>query len=424
MTTEATRQAITAIIGQYSGDNTFWRFIDDFAATVDLDLKNSNIERIGNLLNEGARRYEWLREFEPNHFARLNETDPEKLKTLVAVVDWAIVENLPVSHYSRSGNREPSMFAAFAASRLAASKFADRVPPIAAVTLDNGKIVEYSAPIEYVYDGIKTPSADIFQTAAPSEPENAPVTPTPISEDDLKAFAVKAYESVLGKVIKVQHYAVSTGDNYYPAADTTILAVVTETPSSEIGIREDHEGEIGMRSTWSVRLMTGEHRGETGFVHAPEFNSDGQVDPQWVVTTGSTVNDYAAAWLSEEDLVQLVRLDCIDLGGKTVTMGYVQAYVGETDDQGSFSFDPPFVATVDPFNFEAFERHYRIDHGDEGGDLVIDMTADISSTDERVGHLRSMWCDMAAYHLNGKIEPNNGVVDILAEEPEYTGPKI
>jgi hypothetical protein len=65
MTTEATRQTITAIIEQYSGDNTFWRFIDDFAATVDLDLKSSNIERIANLLGEGVRRYEWLREFEP-----------------------------------------------------------------------------------------------------------------------------------------------------------------------------------------------------------------------------------------------------------------------------------------------------------------------------------------------------------------------
>jgi hypothetical protein len=419
MTTEATKQAITAIIGQYSGDNTFWRFIDDFAATVDLDLNRSNIERIGNLLNEGVRRYEWLREFEPNHFARLNETDPEKLKALVAIVDWAIVENLPVSHYSRSGNREPSMFAAFAASRMA-----ERTPPIAEVILDNEKIVEYSAPINYDFDGIKTPSAEIFQTATPNEPEKAAVTPTPISADHLKALAVKAYESSLGKVIKVQHYAVPSGENYYPSVDATTLAVVTETPSSEIGIREDHESEIGMRSTWSVRLMTGEHRGEMGFVHAPEFNSDGQVDPQWVLTTGSTVDDYAVAWLSEEDLVQLVRLDCIDLGGKTVTMRYVQAYVGETDDQGSFSFDPPFVATVDPFNFQYFEQDYRIDHGDEGGDLVIDMTADVSSTDERVSHLRSMWCDMPAYHLNGKVEPNNGVVDILDEEPEYTGPKI
>jgi hypothetical protein len=419
MTTEATRQAITAIIGQYSGDNTFWRFIDDFAATVDLDPKSSNIERIGNLLNEGVRRYEWLREFEPNHFARLNETDPEKLKTLVAVVDWAIVENLPVSHYSSSGNREPSMFAAFAASRLA-----ERAPPVAAVTLDSGKIVEFSAPINYVYDDIEMPKAEALQTAAASESKNPPLTSTPISEDDLQGFALKAYESALGKVIKVHHYAVATGDNYYPAADTTILAVVIETPSSEIGIREDYEGDISMRSTWSVRLMTGEHRGETGFVHAPAFSSDGQFDPQWVMTTGTTVDDYAAAWLSEDDLVQLVRLDCIDLGGKTVTVGYVQAYVGETDDQGSFSFDPPFVAAVDPFDFKGFEQHYRIDHGDGDGDLVIDMTADISTTDERTSHLRSMWCDMAAYHLNGKIEPNNGVVDILAEEPDYTGPKI
>jgi hypothetical protein len=415
MTTESTKETVKALIEQYSGDDTFWRFVDDFAATVELDLKSGHFERIANLLGEGARRYEWLREFEPNHFARLKETDPEKLKMLVAVVDWAIIENLPVSHYSRSGNREPSMFAAFVASRLAAD--------------NKAKLIEFSDPINFVYDHIPMPTSTIWQTAATSVPsvlaEASPVTPTPISDDDLKAASVKAYEDALGKVIKVKHYAVPTGENYYPAIDTTVLAVVVETSPSEIGIREDYEGnEISMRSTWSVRLMTGEHRGETGFVHSPTFHSDSHFDPQWVETTGSTIADYARAWLSEADLVLLLRLDCEELQGKTVSANWVQAYIGDTNQMGEFSFDPPFEATVDAFNFERFHDQYRIDNGDDNGDLVIDMYIDLSTADERLSNLRGSWCDAAAYHTNGRIEPNNGIVSVLDQELEISGPKI
>ncbi len=403
MTDTAIKETITAIIEKYAGDNTFWRFIDDFAATVGLDLRNGKIERIANLLGEGARRYEWLREFEPNHFARLTESNPENLKALVAIVDWAIVENLPVSHYSRVGTavkgEEMSVFASVVAARTPVA-----VSQSAVASREDVEIALQLAGID--------PDAVLSH-----QPKTA-------NADELKALAVAAYENALGKVIKVSQYAIH--DWITPSGDYA-LAVVRETGATEIGILENHEdGEISMRSTWSVEMLTGDHRGKSGFVHAPAFHSDGYFDPQWVRTTNHALNDdYRLAWLSEGDLIELVRLDCQDLEGKSVLVPSFSAFIGESNEQDTFAFDPPVKATVDPFNFNDFKSEYRLEN--EGPDnLVIDVYVDLTSDDERAANLRTLWTHGTSYYQDGRIEATGltVVAPDLTEEVEVSGPKI
>lgn len=402
------------IIDKYSEDNTFWRFVDDFAATVDLDLKQGRIERVCNLLIESVRRYEWLREFEPGHFKRLKESDPAKMKTLVAIVDWVIMENLPVSHYSRAGAGASGELSAFA-SLLSPRRLIAQASQNPAVAVDVS-----AAVFSELEDEPRQPEVPQFQEGAVQIVAD-PTQPETMNEAALKALAVSAYETALGKVVKVRTYAIHDWIN---PKDGYALAVVKETPPSEIGILEAHDGdEISMRSTWSVKMLTGEHRGETGFVHAPAFHSDGYFNPQWVFTDNSLNKDYKTTWLSEQDLVELARRDCMDLEGKTITISAGEAYIGDTEMQELFSFDPPILATVDPFDFAQFASKYRIDNGNGRENLVIDVYLDLDSDDHQAANLRSLWCHGTSYYQDGTIEPAHSILAVL-DPAAHTGPQI
>lgn len=371
---------IAGAVEQFGAQGVFWRFVEDFSATVGFDRSTTDTARIARLVAECGRQFSYLRDEHPAYFKQLSEREGDTLTVLMHIADWAVVSGLPVRHFAGTG----------------ASVFSDAYD-------DRRRHHEEEAA-----EAERKEAEATAILAARSE--TVTTIPAPLAPATLRRSAMNLYKSSLGRVIKVSEYGL-IGDSYHGGsrpsrrADGTDrpyeLAFVDMTDQTEIGIDAAH-GEI--RSTWSIIMMSGPHRGERAFVHAPSFHPDHMITEEWVlldyISKDNLVED-----LDDADLADLVRLDLEDASGKEIEINAATAFVGDSDKQEFLSFAPPIKVVADEFIPSGFDSCLRIDTYDSRDkSRIADVFMDISSDAPEMEGFRGAWTHGASYISDGRVD--------------------
>lgn len=402
-------QQILEIVQKYGDDTPYWRFVENFKNTVGFQDSGSNEDKNAALLQECARQYEYIRAAHPEHFRDLTERKGTELSVLAAIVDWAVVKDLPMMH-----------FAGFSTKNFVAAvqtKRAESGGEYEATELETTEATVTS--VEEPVVQAETPSA--------SKPKEAKYT-----LEGLVEKAIKNYQNKLGQIIRVTEYANVSG--YFQGTREASngqwydLALVIETPEKELAIEELDEDKMPyVRGTWSLKFLTGPLAEQTGFVHSPVLYADGSFGSD-IILTGETIEDMGYESLSHQDLVTLAWRDAQAISKKQVYIKSCCGYFGDTDQQHYIQLDPPALVTGDPISIEEFRidsdsAKYQIRDFDKGND-VIDWDFDFTSDDPRLGPYRSLWAGPASYYQSGKMDANEIVVGYDPEQDLDKEPTI
>lgn len=399
------------VIEGHGADQRFWSFVASFAATIRFDMEASDAARTARLVVECARQYAYLREEHPDHFKRLAADRNAIGKVWASVAVVAVAADIPEQHFAAAGDLKTVYEVARAshAEREAAEKRkADQIAR--------------------------------FQTAVVEMEKNPPVITKPVdgfmigrkdfTTDEIIGLAKDFYAQSKGRLIKVRDHVLIGGDNFGYQRTSEVfrnydIAIVDET---FYGGDEEHIGLTAPRgkvaeSTWPVVMLTGPNRGLKASIAAPDFHADGSVteNDMVLVTLPSFI---VPERMSDQELVELVRLDMEDYAERPINVTAATAYLAGTDDQTEAFFDPPLPAVVDPFDPELcdFSSKYRIDDWHrQQGISVIDVFLDIDSTDERTDAYRSMWTHGVSYTSHGLMEV--GETTLLPFIPAFVGKK-
>lgn len=389
------------------GDNLpFWRFVDNFSNTVGFERDLASNTKFAELVLECDRQYEYLKSAHPAYFQMLTERKGGEFVMLGAITNWAVAVDVPIQHFAGLGS----------------VRFVENLEE-----KRTAKAAEKQMAI--------TPANENASVIAPSESADnpAPAEETPLADagfiprytlDQLIKQAEMHYASKLGHIIRVNEYGDPAG--YYrgsgdSAAFTSYdLAMVIETPSTEIAIAErDYEGHPMVRSTWSIKMLTGPIKGNRAFIHSACFYADGSVTGEGMeLTTGSTIGNIMHPKLSDMDLLNAMWAELEPMVGTEVYAKAFMAYVGDGDTQDHFSFDPPVKVTLDPLTWDQVAQRAQMRSYDVDNDVLdIDIDFSFPTDDPRVENLRAGYFSIASYFQNG----SRAVYDIAeGYQPEAT----
>ena len=373
------------VIDQYSEDNTFWSFVGSFAATVGYDLASGDAERAARLVAECARQYAYLRDEHRAYFKRLcSQTDlTNRVYEMVASV--AIRADLPAQHFANNG------FLGY---------------------------VFRTAKAEHIATEAREAAMARRPTATTERPAPSALAPTDafqvptggLSCDDLAALARDFYAQSKGRLIKVYDYSLEGGGAGTPERTSSIfrdydIAIIEDGGEDNVGA--EFENGKAVESIWPVVMLTGPNRGLRAEVVAPEFWYDGSVLENEVCLDflpGYIVRER----LTDEEMIELVRLDMADYSEMSVGIIEATAYIGNTDRQEECFFDPPLPSVIEAFDpsLRNFSAMYRLDGWSSADRIkVIDVFVDFDSPDERAEGYRSMWTHGISYTSHGVIDP-------------------
>lgn len=407
-------QVILDVIKKYGNETPFWRFVENFKNTVDFEEINGNQTKQASLLSECARQYEYLRSEHPRYFHDLTERKGNELTVLAGIVDWAVVKNIPMTHFSGINTKD------FAAKIHAKHmEYGGEFPIVAEQTMTEkpGDELKQGEPEETVVHPVEivpvTGDQEDFVSETPAE--DVPATYT---MDALIEQAVKNYEAKLGHVIRVCEYR--NGSEYFHGSKRAEngmayeLALVMEIEKNEIVIENhDYEEMPYVTGTWKLKLLTGPLAEKTVFASSPTLYANGTIGSD-IVTTGNTIKDMAYSPLSHEDLVTLAWRDAKRISEQEVYIKSCCGYLGDSDEQAYISLHPPALVKIDTISIEEFRLNserprYEI-RGNTKNNDVIDWDCDFSSDDPRLKSYRSMWAGPPSYYQDGKVEGNDIVV--------------
>lgn len=375
-------KALTDHMRERGDDLPFWHYVQEFANTVGFSIRGVDDVATVELIDQCAQSYDYLKRAHPAYFRSLTESRHDRPAVLAAVVDWAVVRNVPRQHFAG--------------------------PLSAALTADID-ILQATAKSQRTQDGTV---ASATETVA-SEPEAVDEVDPEIvyTHKELSTFAIRHFEDKLGHVIRVSEYGDPSG--YYrgtrldEAGGLYDLAIVEPTRESDIAVYDfDADGAATIRGTWSLTMLTGPLSGRSCFAHGPTFHSDGCVtSDDMMLPADAWLEDVTHPVLSHDDLVDAQWSEVRALSGQEVYVTSITGYVGDTVDQAYVQLDPPALVTIDPITFDRFSENYQIRDFDEGND-VIDLDLDVSSDDPRLENYRSIYCGMASFFQNGQRKPS------------------
>jgi hypothetical protein len=405
---------IAEAVEQYADDRAFWRFVTTFAETVGYDfVVHGEPRRTARLVAECARHYAYLRNEHPGYFAKLSMDNGDAAKAIVHVADVAVLSGLPPRHfagdtlfgtvYQLQSERAEALRKSEAEAEAEARK-QDQMSRFQAAAAEIGK---NPPEVAMPQDGFAIPKG-------------------PLSTEDLEELAAGFYEASKGRLIKVRSHVPAGGDNFGYERSSKVfrnydIAIVDEGGEDAVGLTAQ-QGKVA-ESAWPVVMLTGPDRGKKASVAAPDFHEDGSITENDVVVL-SLPGFILRERLSDDELVELVRLDMVDYAERAIDVTAATAYLAGTDDQTEVFFDPPLEAVVHPFDDEmrSFSSMYRIDDWNQReGINVIDVYIDFESTEERADAYRSMWTHGVSYTSHGIMEV--GETPLLPFIPKFVGRK-
>lgn len=362
-------------------DAAFWRYVQNFADTVGFSIGGADDLATVELIDECARSYAYLRRSHPAYVERLTNGNAQRTAVLAAIVDWAVVKNVPTRHFA--GPMSASLTASIESAR-----------DLAKASVD---------------DSTEVTAEDIVPDVAAPSPEE--LDDEPYSHDELASFAVRHFEDKLSHVVRVGEYMDPYG--YYRGSrrdehgNLYDLAIVVPTRENDLTVYDfDAEGTATVRGTWNIKMVTGPLAGSPCVSHGPVFHADGSVTSDDLMLPGhACVDEIVHPLLSDADLAAAQWAELSALLGENVYVRSVTGYVGETDDQVHVQLDPPALATIDPITIDAYIGNHQIRDYEKGND-VVDVDVDITSDDPRLENYRSMFVGMASYFQDGRREPS------------------
>ena len=214
------------------------------------------------------------------------------------------------------------------------------------------------------------------------------------------------FEAKVGNRVVATHQIMTMDGSIY-MSDEPILVHVEGIHGTESCTQTDLLAEKeGLLSIMEGRVLTGEHRGTMVVIETPIFYPDGTYNAQgWIqVEENEGTKIPRPRHLSDDELIKLATADLLELSGREITLLEVSAYIGDTSDQEIFAFEDGIPAVVDELSEAHIASCYRIDNGNNGGN-VIDVFVDISSNHPEAQQLRSLWSHGTSYHSDGTVEP-------------------
>jgi hypothetical protein len=366
---------ISHILAKRNNDAPFWRFVDDFAATVRFSTRSADPDAIVPLLTECDRQFDYLQEHHPDYFAELVAGDKKTVGVLGVIGALYHAGAFPAHHF-------------------------------AGVDTGVGSLIGLSIHVAAQKEASETQAAGIA-----SQPHPA----VELGMEGMIARAREHYASMLGRVIKVWTYFID-GDDYHsgsisrdvepgvPTPDPYELVRIVETNSEDIGMDETDVA----ASSWLVRVMSGPHRGMLGSIMAPNIMPDGRLSGGWaclVEEDGKQVHEP----LFDHDLEYLADRDLDEVEGHQIAISHAAAFVGDTDKQVQLDFDPPLVGTVEP----ALDRAANIRLDTFGRERAVDVYWDFTSDDPRLDGYRAPYTHGTAYLSSGKVEEKEANRDMV-----------
>jgi hypothetical protein len=390
---EAADNVIAEVLEQHAADRVFWKFVEDYAATVGFDLSTTHKAKTSRLMEECARQYAFIRTEFPAHFRTLSAGNGENLPIVYHIADVAVISGLSVHHFAKSNILCEAYDERVAHHQNLAREQSEREFEAA----ENARIAEESrrAHQEMVSRNARIP-VDGFA-----------IPEAPILTEELEDLAHRFYAQSKGRLVKVRNHVPEDGDDFGYERTSKIFrhydaALVDEGGEDSIGLTIP-EGKVA-ESSWPVVMMTGPNRGRKASIAAVDFNADGSITDQDLVIV--TMPGFVLPErFSDDELVELVRLDMLDYAERAIDVSSASVYIEGTDDQVQVAFEPPLPAVVDPFDEGSFGSKYRLDDWSQrDGINVIDVYLDFDSTSERADKYRSMWTHGVSYTSHGVME--------------------
>lgn len=353
------------IKAKYEADDIFWHFADELMEKVGFSLSNFEPEAFDKLLSECDRQYSYIKENHPVHYQAMCDRLTGKYMSLLRTTAFL--------------------------TELANSKEISFDP--LGTKAKNAEMIGMA----------ETLSANLSLINPVSEGSPMPAV---LSSDDV-SNKVMEFEAKVGNRIVATHQIMTMEGSIY-MSDEAILVHVQGIHGTESCTQTDPLAEKeGLLSIMEGKVLTGEHRGTMVVIETPIFYPDGTYHAQgWVqVEEEHGATTPRPRHLSDDELIKLATADLLELSGREITLFEVSAYIGDTSDQEIFAFEDGIPAVVDELSEANIASCYRIDNGNNGGN-VIDVFVDISSDHPEAQHLRSLWSHGTSYYSDGTVEPS------------------
>lgn len=372
------------IKAKYETDDIFWHFADELMEKIGFSLSNFEPEALDKLLSECDRQYSYIKENHPAHYQAVCDRFTGKYISLLRTTAF---------------------------------------------------LTELANSTEISFDplGIKAKSAEMIGMAETISAnmnliipvnENSYV-PSVLSSDETSNKVMEFESKVENRVVATHQIMTMDGSIYM--SDEPILVHVKGIHGAESCTQTDPLAEKeGLLSIMEGKVLTGEHRGTMVVIETPIFYPDGTYHAQgWIQVEeelGATIP--RPRYLSDDELIKLATADLLELSGREITLLQVSAYIGDTSNQEVFAFENGIPAVVDELTEAHIASCYRIDSGNNGGN-VIDVFVDISSDHPEAKQLRSLWSHGTSYHSDGTVEPcREFKLKDIAPEYEGTSPTL